>query len=182
MTSIMRFLSTQGSAVSSVHKTAFSALNAVLFSCREDRCALLQSAAQGAVPAICRFWQGKNLSRDEMLNSARDEMLILLLTVHLHLERSMLDGTSERLYTDIINLLEVMRGEYVRRSDRDRLDIDDLDMAGCETSSANLTPFRLRTFWLRPHILRTERYWCILQVIAILERLVILGGLKTASA
>jgi ataxia telangiectasia mutated family protein len=114
-----------------------------------------------------------------MLNSARDEMLILLLTVHLHLERSVLDGTSAKLSTDLVELLDVMRGEYARRSDRDRLHLDDLNMADYDTSSTSLTPFRLRTFCLRPHTVKTERYWGILQVIAILERLVILGELRT---
>lgn len=175
VSSIIRFLSLNGSSVSSSHKSAFSALNVVLLSCREDRCVLLQSVAQEVIPIISRFWQGKALARDEMLNSVRDEMIILLLIVHLYLERSVMDGESADLLSNLSYLSDVMRTEYTKRSDRDRLHLDDLDMADPWATSFSLTPFCLHSFRLRPHDIKAERHWANLQVIAIIEGLVTLG-------
>jgi ataxia telangiectasia mutated family protein len=168
VSTLIRFLGWSGSTVGA--RSAFSALNAVLSFCREDQSRLLQSVAQQAIPIISRFWQGK--SRDEMLNTVRDEMIILLLTVHLHLERCVRDEASPYISRNIKDLLDVMRAEYARRNDRDRLHFDDLDLADIEAAEFGMTPFRLHAFRLRPHNVKSERHWATLQVMGILERLV----------
>jgi ataxia telangiectasia mutated family protein len=171
-TRVIQFLHSQGSAVSMLHQLAFSILNAVLSFIREDRSSLLQSAAEEVIPLISRFWQGKNLAKDEMLNSVRDEMLIFLFTVNLHLERSIMDHESIDLASKIEDLLDVMRAEYSRRLDRDPLHMEDLDMVDIGAATADATPFRLDVFQLRPHNGRAERNWANLQIIGLLERLV----------
>lgn len=171
-TSIIHFLRSQGSAVSMLHQLAFSILNAVLSFVREDRISLLHSATEDILPAISRFWQGKNLAKDEMLNSVRDEMLIFLFTVNLHLERRILDADAVNLASNVEDLLDVMRAEYARRLDRDPLLLEDLDMLDFGAADGKATPFHLHVFRLRQHNSRAERNWAQLQIIGILERLV----------
>ena len=174
-TGVIQFLHSQGSAVSILHQLAFSILNAVLSFIREDRSSLVYSAAEEIIPLISRFWQGKNLAKDEMLNSVRDEMLILLFTVNLHLERGIMNAESVELASSVEDLLDVMRAEYARRLDRDPLHIEDLDMIDFGTTAVEPAPFRLHVFRLRQHNSRAERNWANLQIIGILERLVSLA-------
>jgi len=171
---VVRFLALSSTA----HQSAFSILNTVLFFCREDRSDILQSVAQAMIPIICRFWQGKTLARDVAQNNIRDEILILLLTVHLHLERVVIDDDTAILLSNLNALLEVMRAEYMKRSDRDRLQLEDLDMADLGSTSHETTLFRLHAFRLRQNNINAERHWANLQVIGVLERLVSLGNRK----
>lgn len=173
---VLSFLNSQSSTVSAVYQVAFSILNAVLSFCREDRCSLLQDVAVACIPIICRFWQGKISAKDEMLNSIRDEMLILLFNVHLHLERSILDEQTSDILSEVTALADVMTAEYARRSDKDQLQLDDIDIADIGSTNSDLTPFRLDSFGLRPHNSRGERTWANLQVVGLLERLVSIGN------
>lgn len=172
VTSVVRMLRLQPSAVSAVHQLAFSILNAVLFCCREDRSSLLQNVAQESIPIISRFWQGRITAHDQMLNSVRDETLILLFTCQLHLERSLMDETTPDLALNVVDLLNVMRVEYSKRSDRDQLQLENLEILNLGDSPREVTPFRLRAFCLRPNDIRGERNWAILQALGLLERLV----------
>jgi ataxia telangiectasia mutated family protein len=177
-TTIIRILGSQGSTLSQLQKIAFSILNAVLSVIREDRCSLSKAIARQAVPVICRFWQGKSVAKDEMLSSVRDEMLILLFLTHLHLEHSIVEDT-EDFVSDLKDLLEVMRAEYGRRSERDQLQLEDIDLSDLGSAAADVTPFQLHGFRLRLHNIRAERNWANLKVIGILERLVSLSDEKT---
>jgi ataxia telangiectasia mutated family protein len=172
----MLFLQSQGSHASQVHQRAFSTLNTVLQFTRIDHISNTQTVAQDVIPVISRFWQGKAVAKDEMLNSVRDEMLILLFNVHLHLERSIMDDETSEVLSKVEDLLEILRADYARRSDRDQLQLDDLEMIDFGAKLRNDTPFRLRAFKLRPHNHRAERNWAHLQVIGMLERLVTLGN------
>ena len=171
---IISFLSSQGSTVSQLQKIAFSILNAVLSFTREDRGSLSKAIAQEVIPIICRFWQGKSVAKDEMLSSVRDEMLILLFLLHLHLERNVMEDKGDTT-SSLNDLLEVVRAEYARRSERDQLQLEDIDTADFGAVVMNSTPFQLYDFRLRLHNTRAERNWANLLVIGILERLVSLG-------
>jgi ataxia telangiectasia mutated family protein len=172
----MRFLQLQGSHASQVHQRAFSILNAVLQFTRIDHVSRTQTVAQDVIPVISRFWQGKVLAKDEMLNSVRDEMLILFFNVYLHLERCIKDDESSEFLPKVEDLLEILRADYTKRSDRDQLQLDDLEMVDFGAKLRNDTPFRIRIFKLRAHNHKAERNWAHLQVIGMLERLAILGN------
>jgi len=172
---IMRLLQCLGSNVSQLHQLALPIMNAVLSFTRMDRTSFTQSIARELVPIICRFWQGKAVAKkDEMLNSLRDEMLILFFNVHLHLESSVMDGASSDLSSDLASLLEILKLEYSRRNVKDQLQLDDLQMSDLSPETADTGPFRLNICWLRPHIGR-ERNWANLLMIGILERLLRIG-------
>ncbi|KAH8801582.1 ataxia telangiectasia mutated [Xylogone sp. PMI_703] len=170
---IVHFLQSQGSSVSQMHQLAFSILNSVLIVTVADRTSFSQSLARDALPIISRLWQGRAIAKDEMLNSVRDEMLIVLLTTHLHLERSLRDeGPASDLTARLKDLLITLRVDYARRSDRDQLQLTDLDMDDLGLDATNDRPFRLQIFSIRPHNKAAERNWAILYLIGLLERLV----------
>ena len=171
----MRFLASQSNTVSQVHQVAFSIVNEVLFFTRVDHTSFSQCVANDAVPIIWRFWQGKNVAKDEMLNSVRGEMLTLLFAVHPHLERSLKDGDSPDLLSKLGELLDVLRADYARRLDRDQIQLDDLEMEDLGEKPTQTVPFRLFAFRLKPFNIRAERNWANLLIIGILERLVNIG-------
>ena len=168
---VLRLLKSQISAVNAVHQLAFSVLNTVLQFCRQDQCSLLQIVAQQSIDLIPRFWQGKFNTHDQMLNSVRDETIVLFFTIHLHLERSLMDDPTSSLISKVEDLLNVLRAEYSRRSERDQLNFQDLEMVNLGEDAHALTPFSLHAFRLRPHNARAERNWATLQIIGLLDRL-----------
>ncbi|CZT03138.1 related to phosphotidylinositol kinase [Rhynchosporium agropyri] len=179
---ITRFLRMSGSNASQTQQVAFSTLNIILRFARTDQTTFCQSAAQDILPVICRFWQGKAIVKDEMLNSVRDEMLIFIFYVHLHLERTLMDGDAPELLSMLEELLEAFKLDYAPRSDRDQLHLSDLDMADFCKRDPRKMPFCLYAFQLRPYNVKAERNWAILRSIGLVERLVSLGQQQVASS
>lgn len=180
---IIRLLHMQGSSASQLHQIAFSTLNIVISFAREERITFCQSAALDTLPVICRFWQGKALAKDELLNTVRDEMLIFLFFVHLHLERAVKDDNHPDLLPMLEELLEALKSDYAKRSDRDQLQLDDLDMSDFgKKDSKSASPFCSYGFRLKPHNLKAERNWAILRSVGIVERLVAVGQEYVRSA
>ncbi|KAL3423235.1 ataxia telangiectasia mutated [Phlyctema vagabunda] len=175
---VLIFLRAQNLTVSQAHQLAFSILNAIISYTYVDCISLSEMIAQEVVPIIHRVWQGKTVAKDEMLNSVKDEMLILLLSVHLHLERCVRDAETSDISSALRNLLKVMRMEYAKRSGRDRLLLEDVEMIDLDAKRNYDSPSRLNVFQLKPHNIRAERNWSILQVIGILEYLVSLAGIE----
>jgi ataxia telangiectasia mutated family protein len=173
--SAMRFLQSQGSSVSQVHHLAFSIINAILRFTRIDHYSFSQSIACRSIPVICRIWRGKSLTRDSMLNSVRDEILGLLLTVHLHLERCVRDDKDSDTLSNLEELLDSLRGDYAKRNGEEMLLLDYICMADFSSESCGRGPFRLYPFHLALHNTRGERDWATLQTIGVLERLVNIG-------
>jgi len=168
---VLSLLKSRTFAVNAVHQLAFSILNTVLLFCRQDQCSLVQNVVQRSIALIPRFWQGKFNTKDQMLNSVRDETIILFFVIHLHLERSLSEDPTSSLLSQTEDLLNVLRTEYSRRSERDQLQLQDLEMVNQGGSLHALTPFSLHAFRLRPHNTHSERNWANLQVIGLLERL-----------
>jgi ataxia telangiectasia mutated family protein len=174
----IRFLQFQGSTVSQAQLLGFSIVNAVLGFTRRDRVSFSKSTAQAIVSPIIRFLQGKALLKDEMWNSVRDEISILLFTVHLHLESSCKDEDATELLPMLEDLSGVLRTEYSRRSEREQIQLHDLKMTDFGAEESDTIPFRLYPFQLRPHSIKAERDWANLQFIGVVERLVNLGSKK----
>lgn len=173
--STMRFLQLPNPSMGQVHQLAFSTLNSVLMFTRSDRISLSLSISQKAIPVIIRLWQGRAVAKDEMINTVRDEMMILLVHVHLHLEKCITEGTNSDLLSRLGDLADVLREDYEKRSGRDQLHLDDVEMIDIGLETGNRHPFSLSLFRLRPFVLRAERNWTHLQLIGIIERLLRMG-------
>lgn len=169
---VLRFLQSQNITICQTNQLAFAVINVVLHFTRFEFANYTKTIARGIIPIICRFFQGKVVSKDEMLNSIRDEMLITICNVHQHLESMIMDKSFHETLSGLANLLEVMRSDYVKRSDRDQLQIDDLEFKNHQNEYGNF--FHLCSFNLRAHNFLAERNWGFLKVIGILERLVCL--------
>ncbi|KAF8854843.1 hypothetical protein BDZ45DRAFT_627136 [Acephala macrosclerotiorum] len=169
---VLQFL--QGSTVGQSHQTAFAILNAILRYARTDRIAFSKSIACTAIPILSRIWQGKTLAKDEMLNNVRDEMFIFLFYIFRHLERAVKDEETADTTSDLEELLDSLRADYSARSERNQLQLDDLELVGLDRTP-HVSAFHLDLFQLRPHNTSAERNWALLLIIGTLERLVSLG-------
>lgn len=175
---VIRLLQTLGNSVSQLHQLAFSIVNVVLSHTCMDQVSFSQSVARNIIPVICRFWQGKIVAQDEMLNLVRDEMLIFLFTIQLHIEKGLRSEENGEILTRLEELSDTLVSDYSRRSDRDQLQLDDLEMINLGIEMSKTPPFSLNIYRLRAHNSRAERNWGVLQAISILERLIILGHRK----
>jgi ataxia telangiectasia mutated family protein len=182
-TTMMRLLQCQTSNVGKLHQVAFSVINLVLLNCSQDHTSFCLSIGRGFLPLMCRWWQGKGVAKDEMLDSVRDEMLITLYRVHLHLEAKARETEDEDLHTNLEELLDTMRTDYSRRPDRNQLHLDDVELSDMSPGWTNVEPFRLNSFGLRPNNNRNaERNWATLLAISILEKLVGIKEQKTKNS
>ncbi|APA11053.1 hypothetical protein sscle_07g058230 [Sclerotinia sclerotiorum 1980 UF-70] len=176
-TVMMRLLQYLKSNVSTLHRLAFSVLNIILSSFAEEYTSFSFSIGRGLVPLICRLWQGKSLHKDEKINSVRDEMLISLYHIHLHLESNIMSNEDVELESNLNDLLDALRADYSRRENSDQLQLDDVEILDLSSRKMSRDPFRLHCFRLKSHNNRTagtaaERNWANLLAMAILERLV----------
>lgn len=169
---VLRFL--QGSTIGQSHQTAFAILNAIIRYTRTDRIAFSKSIACTAIPILSRIWQGKTLAKDEMLNNVRDEMFIFLFSIFRHLERAVTDEETADITSNLEELLDSFRADYSARSERNQLQLDDLELVG-QDRTPHASAFHLDLFQLRPHNTSAERNWALLSIIGTLERLVSLG-------
>lgn len=168
---IVHFLQNHGSIISSIHQVAFSALNYVLSAISADMTSLSLSVIPDIVHIIGYLWSSKALAKDEMLNSAKDEMLITILLLRLHMERLFCNNGASEFQSKIEDLEVVLRNEYAKRLDRDQLQLDDLDMSTLGNDIPELMSLKFGNFRLRSHAPRAERNWAIVQTLCILDTL-----------
>jgi ataxia telangiectasia mutated family protein len=172
---VLGFWKIQGTSPNQHHQLIISIINRLTEYTRTNQLLFTQSTARTVIPIISQFWQGKNVAKDEMLNSIRDEMLVFLFFVHPHLERSLRDDEEGDFPNLVEDLSDTLRADYTKRSEKDQLGLDDMEMVDLSMDDSGSTPFRLDTFQLRPHNIRAERNWAILQTIGTLEWLVSLS-------
>jgi ataxia telangiectasia mutated family protein len=167
---IMHFLDSHGSFASPIHQVAFSALNFMLCATNADKSSLSQSLALRLVPIIGHLWSSKSVSKDEMLNSIKDEMLITILRLRLHMERivSAHRGDFEQKLEDLEKILRI---DYSKRLERDQLQLDDLDMSTLCGENTLTTSIHVGSLRLKTHAPRAERSWAILAALSILDGL-----------
>jgi serine-protein kinase ATM len=152
-----------------IQQFAFATINILLPGRQLDDLTLGKVLASNLIPLICHWWQSRAVSKDEMLNSLRDEMLKSLFFIHLHLEQLTVVEGDQALRRDLEDLAEALSLEYSRWSARDQLHIDDL-MFGATLPQDY---FQLQNFGLRPHNVTGERKWAVVQSLALLERILI---------
>lgn len=167
-TTILRALQLRHSGLSQITYLAFASLNVLLANIQADDLAQTRTLAREIVPLITHWWQGRAVSKDEMLNSVRDEMLKTMFFIHLHLERIVLDNIYPSIEGDLEDLSEALWLEYTRRNERDQLQLDDITFL---VAALPEDYFSLSTFGLRPHNQEGERKWALIQNLAFLERI-----------
>lgn len=166
---IMHILESHGTFVSPIHRVAFSAVNHMLSATNTDKTSLSQSLALRLVPIIGNLWSSKILPKDGMLNSIKDEMLITILLLRLHLER--IASTHENSFEQKLEDLETaLRIEYTRH--RDQLQLDDLDMSTLSSKITATGSLPIGMMRLRSHAPQgAERNWAIIAALSVLDGL-----------
>jgi ataxia telangiectasia mutated family protein len=169
---IMHFLGSHGHIVGAIHQVAFSALNFTLAATNADKTSLCQLVAVRLVPMIAVLWSSKYTPKDEMLNSVKDEMLITIIMLRLHMEQVVKSGTAVDFEQRIEDLEAVLRSEYGKRfPDNLHLLLDDLDMTTIVGQTKPVASIYVGILRLRPHSPRAERGWAVLNAISLLRGL-----------
>ncbi|KAI9734490.1 MAG: Serine/threonine-protein kinase tel1 [Claussenomyces sp. TS43310] len=169
--SVLLFLKSQNT-VTRLHQVALSALNFVLSAIVMDRLSLSQAVARDLLSIIARLWSLRDVAKDEMLNSVRDEMLIALISVDVHLARLVADDLDGELQPSIESLENILQSEYGKRLSRDQLQLDDMDMgAPWRQRSRDPGSMPIGTLLIKDHSPRAERNWALLHVLRVLNGL-----------
>lgn len=171
---VVLFLKLKGTSVSQINQLALAVVNANLCYIRINHLSFTKSVIRSLIPTLCLFLRGKIVAKDEMLDSTRDEILIFLFYAYPNLENMVSDKNSVDFLPELMEFLEAMKADYSKRSDRNQLKIEDLEMTNCEIFDNGL--LHLSIFQLRAHNHQAERNWASLQAIAILERLIFLAN------
>jgi ataxia telangiectasia mutated family protein len=144
---------------------AFSCLNILFESIQADDVELAKRLAEDAVPLVRQWWERRTVANDEMQNSVRDEMLKVVLNIHLHLQK-MASSSEYTVFDEIEQLSEALWLEYARRQERNQLQLHDITFT---TSVLPTDHFQTHGFGLRPHHIEGERKWALILNIALLE-------------
>ncbi|EPS32452.1 hypothetical protein PDE_07412 [Penicillium oxalicum 114-2] len=117
--SLANFVRSSSRMSAIAHQQAFSCVNTVLLRIMFDQSELVRSTLSQLVPVIRRLWNTK-------LQILKEELLV---TVMLHLatlENTTDDTSSTTDNRSIYGLIDCIRAEYTRRTDKEMLQVDDL--------------------------------------------------------
>ncbi|KGO41882.1 Telomere-length maintenance and DNA damage repair [Penicillium expansum] len=108
----------ESSVGGNAHQLAFNSINAVVTKVMFDQSELVRSVLLGLVPVIRRLWATKlQILKEELLATLMLSMIVLVDTAR--------KEPSESLAHDIEGLASTLHSEYVRRSEKEILQIDE---------------------------------------------------------
>ncbi|KAL0263600.1 Serine/threonine-protein kinase tel1 [Diplodia seriata] len=144
-------------SVALAHVDAFVAINAVLSRTCLDSISSTQHAIRHLLPVLRHHWSSK-------LTSLKDEMITTLILCRGHIHRMLREARDdvEDLRIDLENLIEAMHAEYVRRVEREQLQLEDIRLRCASEYPYDESPFSLPVFRLRPGNARSEHCWTVL--------------------
>jgi ataxia telangiectasia mutated family protein len=152
--------------IGELQKLAFATFNIVFQRIQAENVTLSKRVVRSMVPLVSFWWQPRALSRDAMLNSARDEMLKTIYGTQLYVESLLREPTDESFFRDIEDLLDSLWADYSRREERARLQLDDVTFTAMPFPKDHPTT---AVFSLRPYHPAGEQNWALLENLAILE-------------
>lgn len=149
------------------HQATFVSLNHVIKRTVTDDIALTQHTFKNIIPLIRRLWHPKS-------GTLGDEMLSSLIIAEAYLPCLLQLGDFEDCRSELEGLVEVLYGEYSKRTEKELLQIDDLDFHLPKKSEHRQTPLSIKAFGLRPGMVRAEQQWALLYIVSILNSNLIL--------
>jgi ataxia telangiectasia mutated family protein len=148
----------ESSVAGNSHQLAFNSINTVVTKVLFDQSELVRSVLLGLIPVIRRLWATK-------LSTLKEELLVTLMLSMIVLEDSVRKDPSDSLAHDIEGLANTLHAEYVRRSEKDVLQVDETTLYQNEAcQSRPIYGPRLGTA-------RSEHNWTIIWLIAGLRKL-----------
>lgn len=150
----------------SLHRVAFGILNCILLKTAGDDPSLGNTITKQVVPLLSYWWLPRAIDTDEMLLSVKDEMLMTMHGIHLHLDHLLQESQSGALLGELEDLLDNLWTEYSQRSSQTRLRLEDIIFSSLAVPSGH---FRTDLFALRPFTQDAERRWALLDTMSVLE-------------
>ena len=138
----------------------FKPVNSILARSMLQDIELTCSILRETVPLISRHWQCRS-------SVGREEMLVTLVYGQPYFPRLLqVDNSDEGFEHDFRILLETVQEEYHKRSERDQLQVDDLELYENGDDIPSAIPLRLRSVALRSGSLKAEQSWAVLEFVA----------------
>ena len=158
---LLGFLRSQ-STYTRAHQHVFSSLNLVLNVVTANDLVLMDKVSDEIVPIISRIWDTKT-------PGLKDEMIVSLVYCHPHIRARVRRADGEALRRSVEDLFERLCAEYIARSDREILHLDDVAFPSpTDIPDDHTVPQSLRSMALRPNTQnpRSEEVWAIPGLIA----------------
>ncbi|KAJ6037034.1 hypothetical protein N7540_001313 [Penicillium herquei] len=155
---LVEFVKSPSIIAGNSHLLAFSSINTVASKVLFDQTELVRSSLLDLIPVIRRMWITK-------LNSLKDELLVTSMLCTVVLIDSVGSAPSKSLIRSVDGLADSLHSEYVRRAEKDLLQIDDIDFVQPKADSTR------SVYCPRLGNSRSEHSWTILWVIASLVKL-----------
>ncbi|KAF5864789.1 Serine/threonine-protein kinase tel1 [Aspergillus alliaceus] len=141
------------------HQTAFNSINSVATRVLFDQSELVQSILLDLIPVICHLWATK-------LVGLKDELLVTIIVCVVLLRATARREPSGLLNRSIEDLLDALYTEYIKRPEKDILQIDELVYH--QKTPAATDRFLI---WPRLDCGRSEHNWTVIWAIANLVEL-----------
>ncbi|MCJ1313627.1 Serine/threonine-protein kinase tel1 [Agyrium rufum] len=149
----------QSSASSAISQQIFfSPLNSILSRSLLEDVTMTCDIIQQSMPLIQQHWDTKS-------TAGRDEMTQTLLYCSVVMPRLML-LQHETIPESISDVFQILQSEYCQRSERDQLQIDDLDLNCLDIQEDLFHPLRIHPFTVQPGSIRAEQPWVLLDFIS----------------
>lgn len=151
------------------HQATFVSLNHVLKRTITDDIALTQHTIKNIIPLIRRLWHPKS-------GTLGDEMLSSLLIAEAYLPCLSQNEDLDDCRSELQGLVEALYGEYSKRTEKELLQIDDLEFYPPKENVRRQTPLRIKAFGLRPGMTRAEQQWALLYIVSNMNSILIARG------
>ncbi|KAJ5678082.1 uncharacterized protein N7477_003715 [Penicillium maclennaniae] len=150
---LVEYVKSSSTVAGNAHQLAFNSINTVVARVMFDQSQMVQSALLRLIPVIRRIWVTK-------LQSLKDELLVTLMHCTALLADAAQKDPSEPLERSIEGLISSLFSEYVRRPEKELLQVDDVVFhEAAEMENRQLYGPRLGYS-------RSEHNWSLIWVIA----------------
>lgn len=155
---LVEFVKTSPAIAGNMQQLAFTSINAVALKILFDQSDLVRSSTLELIPVVRRLWPTK-------LPRLRDELLITMMVWTVVLFDEVQEDPSETVTRSIEDLVDTLHSEYLKRPEKDLLQIDDITL--------DSTPVKSNRPIYGPRLgsSRSEHNWTVLWSIANLSKL-----------
>jgi ataxia telangiectasia mutated family protein len=153
------------------HQHVFSSLNFVLSVATTNDLTIVSRVSQEILPIINRLWDTKS-------PGFKDEMMISLIHCQPHIRAIIRSPEGRALRTSVENIFETLCTEYISRSDREMLQLDDVSFPADIGQTTAIAPLSLRTISLKTNAQhsRAEQTWMIPSLLALVVEMLDVSG------
>lgn len=139
-------------------QAAFESINSIMMRITTDDTSLVLQTLRRLIPLIRRFLQIKSAGLREMLTS--------MFLGEMYLNRLVRFDKNGDCKADLLGLLEMLRAEYCKRTEREQLQLDDVDLSDHTFRTDRHMPLSIKACELRLGANKAEQPWALLHMSA----------------